>query len=127
MPRILIIDDDDNYAQLASSYLRISGMRDGVVVHAASTSAAIHRLKDFPADIVFLDNRIPPQRDFRSGLKALREAGYEGPVIVQSACTADDVFEEARQLGAAEVIDKFHLDDVMLVNLLRKHAPRSLN
>jgi CheY-like chemotaxis protein len=126
-PRILIIDDDVHYAELASAYLRLSGLGHGTVEHADTMDAGLRRLRDLAPDLVFLDNRIPPQTDFRSGLRALREAGFGGPVIVQSACTADDVFDDARRLGAAEVIDKFLLSDELLMSLLRRHAPNCLN
>ena len=126
-PRILIVDDDDQYALLIITYLRLTGLPDAVVEHAHSTAEGISRLGKFAPNLVLLDNRIPPQLDFRPGLRALREAGYDGPVIVQSACTADDVFEDARRLGAAEVIDKFEMSEALLVTLLKKHAPRSIN
>ncbi len=126
-PRILIIDDDVHYAELASTFLRLSGFGDGVVDHAYTMDAGLRRLRECVPDIVLLDNRLPPETDFRSGLQALREAGFDGPVVVQSACTADDVFSDARRLGAAEVIDKFHMNDELLLSLLRRHAPNSLN
>jgi CheY-like chemotaxis protein len=121
-PRILILDDDDHYALLFSAYLKLSGVEDGIVEHAASCQQAIDRLQSFTPDVIFLDNRIPPHQDFRGGLKALRDAGYKGPVIVQSACIADEIFDQARQLGVAEVIDKFEMCEDRLVALLDKHT-----
>lgn len=121
-PRILILDDDDHYALLFSAYLKLSGVEDGAVEHAASTDSAVERLRNFTPDVVFLDNRIPPHADFRPGLKALRDAGYKGPVVVQSACLADEIFDEAGKLGVAEVIDKFEMSDVRLMQLLDKHT-----
>jgi CheY-like chemotaxis protein len=121
-PRILILDDDDHYALLFSTYLKLSGVEGGAVEHAASTDSAVQRLRSFPADMVFLDNRMPPHADFRPGLRALREAGYNGPVIVQSACIVDEIFDEAAKLGVAEVIDKFEMSDVRLIQLLQKHT-----
>jgi CheY-like chemotaxis protein len=125
-PRILILDDDDHYALLFSAYLKLSGVEGGAVEHAASTDSAVERLHNFAPDMVFLDNRIPPHADFRPGLKALREAGYNGPVIVQSACVADEIFDEAAKLGVAEVIDKLEMSDVRLMQLLQKHAAFSI-
>jgi CheY-like chemotaxis protein len=124
-PRILILDDDDHYALLFSAYLKLSGVENGTVEHAASSEQAVDRLQSFTPDVIFLDNRIPPHQDFRGGLKALRDAGYEGPVIVQSACIADQIFDEALELGIAEVIDKFEMSESRLVALLNKHVPAS--
>jgi CheY-like chemotaxis protein len=125
-PRILILDDDEHYAQLFSAYLKLSGIKGGEVQHAASAKDVGERLRQFLPDLVFLDNRIPPYTDFRPGLKALRDAGYDGPVVVQSACVADEVFDEAPQLGVAEVIDKFDMNEVLLLKLLRKHSASTM-
>jgi hypothetical protein len=35
-PRILILDDDDHYALLFSTYLKLGGIEGGVVEHATS-------------------------------------------------------------------------------------------
>jgi CheY-like chemotaxis protein len=126
-PKILILDDDDHYAMLFSAYLKLSKVEGGAVEHATTTAEAVAYLRDFMPDMVFLDNRIPPHSDFRDGLRALREAGYAGPVIVQSACVVDGVFDEAKKLGVAEVIDKFEMSEAKLMNLLQKHTPFSRN
>jgi CheY-like chemotaxis protein len=121
-PRILILDDDDHYTLLFSTYLKLSGVEGGAVEHAASTDRAIERLRAFAPDVIFLDNRIPPHPDFRSGLKALRDAGYQGPIVVQSACVADEIFDEAGKLGVAEVIDKLEMSEDRLIKLLKKYT-----
>jgi CheY-like chemotaxis protein len=121
-PRILILDDDDQYAFLFATYLKLGKVEGGTVAHATSAEMAIAQLAVFRPDVIFLDNRVPPHADFRPALKALRQAGYGGPVIVQSACVADDVFEEAKGFGVAEVIDKFEMNEDRLIQLLKKHA-----
>lgn len=121
-PQILILDDDDQYAFLFATYLRLGNVEGGRVEHAGSAEQAIEQLAQFTPDVIFLDNRIPPHADFRSPLKALRQAGYGGPVVVQSACVADDVFADAKGLGVAEVIDKFEMCEDRLVQLLKKHT-----
>jgi CheY-like chemotaxis protein len=121
-PRILILDDDDQYAFLFSTYLKLSRVEGGKVEHATSAEKAIEQLAEFTPDVVFLDNRIPPHADFRFALKALRQAGYSGPVVVQSACLADEILDDAQSLGVAEVIDKFVLTEELLIQLLKKHT-----
>ena len=121
-PRILILDDDDQYAFLFSTYLKLGKVDGGRVAHATSAEMAVAQLKEFTPDLIFLDNRIPPHADFRPALRALRQAGYDGPVVVQSACVADDVFEEAKNLGVAQVIDKFDMSEDRLIQLLKKHT-----
>jgi DNA-binding response OmpR family regulator len=121
-PRILILDDDDHYALLFAAYLKLANVEGGMVEHAPSTQQAVEQLSRFTPDLVFLDNRVPPHADFRPGLKALRDAGYAGPVVVQSACVTDEVFDEAEKLGVAQVIDKFEMNEGLLVELLQKHA-----
>jgi CheY-like chemotaxis protein len=112
-PRILILDDDDQYAFLFSTYLKLGKVDGGRVAHATSAEMAIAQLNEFTPDLIFLDNRIPPHADFRPD---------DGPVVVQSACVADDVFEEAKGLGVAEVIDKFDMSEDRLIHLLKKHT-----
>jgi CheY-like chemotaxis protein len=126
-PRILILDDDDQYAFLFSTFLKLGKVEGGTVEHATSAEQAIEQLKEFRPDIIFLDNRIPPHADFRSALNALREAGYKGPVIVQSACVADEILDNARSLGVAEVIDKFEMSEHRLIQLLEKHTSYGAN
>jgi CheY-like chemotaxis protein len=121
-PRILILDDDDQYAFLFSTYLKLGRVEGGRVAHATSTEMAVAQLAEFMPDMIFLDNRIPPHADFRAALTALRQAGYGGPVVVQSACVADDVFEDAKSLGVADVIDKFELSEDRLIQLLKEHT-----
>ena len=121
-PHILILDDDDHYALLFSTYLKLSGVKGGIVEHAVSTEEAVARLRSFKPDVIFLDNRVPPHSDFRSGLRAIRGAGYEGPVVVQSACTVDEVLDDAAKLGVAEVIDKLEMSDIRLMEILQKHT-----
>ena len=121
-PRILILDDDDQYAFLFSTYLKLGKVEGGRVAHATSAEMAIAQLAEFTPDVIFLDNRIPPHADFRPALRALRQAGYGGPVVVQSACVADDVFDDAQSLGVADVIDKFEMSEDRLIQLLKKHT-----
>lgn len=121
-PRILILDDDDHYALLFSAYLKLSGVEGGTVQHASSTESAVEQLPHFAPDMVFLDNRIPPYSDFRTSLSTLRNAGYKGPIVVQSACLADKIFDEAKRLGVAEVVDKLEMNDHRLIELLERHT-----
>ncbi len=101
-PRILILDDDDHYALLFSTYLKLGGVEGGEVEHATSAKSGVERLRALCAGSgVSRQRAFLPIRTLRPGLKALRDAGYEGPVVVQSACAADEVFDEAPRLGVA--------------------------
>lgn len=115
--RILVVDDDRMQNELMSAYCVRLGLDlslDCVLtVNDAIASIGAHR-----PDIVFLDNRIPPEVDFRSSIERIRSAGYDGTVIVQSVVTDDPVFDDAGALGIACVVDKFELRENRLRELV---------
>jgi len=66
----------------------------------------------------FLDNRIPPDSDFRNGFENIRRAGYSGPVIVNSVTVDDPTLRDAIALGVSRVVNKFDLREETLRELI---------
>jgi CheY-like chemotaxis protein len=119
--RILVVDDDRMENEIMSAFLSQLGTEleaeCALSIEEAIESISVHR-----PDIVFLDNRIPPDIDFRNGYERIRKAGYDGAIIVHSVVTDDPVFEEAAALGVSRVVDKFHLRKDSLRELVAAHC-----
>jgi response regulator of citrate/malate metabolism len=115
--RILVVDDDRMQNEIISVYL--AKIRAELIVdYALTIEEAITFIAANTPDIIFLDNRIPPDIDFRNGIERIRQAGYGGPVIVQSVAVDDPVLDNAGAHGVIRVVDKFDLREDMLGELV---------
>ena len=122
--RVLIVDDDRMQLELIRIHLAQAGL-DLSMKCALTIEDAVLSITEQQPDIVFLDNRMPPDLDFRNGFGLLREAGYRGPVIVNSVTIDDPVMEEAGAFGVTRVVDKFDLRDELLRELVFTYGPAS--
>ncbi len=120
MTVILIIDDDSNIVELYSAFIKAEGKTSWQIKGIDQVEKAIDFIKSTPPDIIFLDNKIPPQTDFRQPLADIKATGFTGPVIIQSAATELDIFDQAEALGAAMVMDKWQVHSETLVELIEK-------
>jgi CheY-like chemotaxis protein len=121
---VLIVDDDRIQIDLIAGYLE--GLKIDLRTEFALTiDAAAASISARPPDIVFLDNRIPPDIDFRNGVDVIRRAGFNGPVIVNSVTVDDPVLQSAGSLGVCRVVDKFSLREEMLRELIATYRPRA--
>ena len=120
-PSILIIDDDDLVVQLMAANLEICGLGDVCVRYAATLNDALYIVSHETPAMIFLDNRVPPHADFRPIYHALRNSGYRGPVIIQSACIANDIFKDAPRMGISAVVDKLQINDEIVSRLVSQH------
>lgn len=100
-PVVLVIDDDPPLRRMLSLTLRDGGF---AVLPAADGQAALDLLAADPSlpDAIVLDLEMPVM-DGRAFFRALRERGFEVPVIVVSAYGARTA---QRQLGAESYLDK---------------------
>ena len=109
--RILVIDDEPLVADVMAEALRLE---DHDVVVASSGEEGLRVIAQKPPDAVFLDI-VMPGMDGIEVLRAIREGHPELPVIILSGWVSQSQPEEARRLGATDVISK----PVPLENLTR--------
>ncbi|WBY15513.1 response regulator [Erythrobacteraceae bacterium WH01K] len=129
MAHILIVDDDELIAEMASEILITKGHACGWVT---SGEEALDLLKWRRPDLMLLDQGMPGM----SGAKVLREVRgsknlYDLPVIMFTAMTGAGDEEQARYNGAQDYIrkpfdPKFMLLKVKQVLAARAESPKHL-
>jgi len=106
-PRVLMVEDHPDIADLYQLKLQLEGYRVAV---ASDGAAGLSMARSLIPDLILLDIHMP-QLDGLQVLAALREdkTTDDLPVVV---CSEDDnpqLIEEARRLGAAAYLVKAHL------------------
>ncbi len=102
--RILLVEDDPDTARLITGALR-SGAEQFEVAAASSVRAALEQLAAQPVDCVLLDYRLP-DADGLEGLRHIRQAYPDVPVIVVTGAGSEEVAVEALKLGASDYLVK---------------------
>jgi CheY-like chemotaxis protein/curved DNA-binding protein CbpA len=120
---VLCVDDDRNLCEILSKTLAGEGYE---VRTAHDGEAALHRLREGPADLVLLDLLLP-KRDGFSVLEVLRAAPAPlstTPVVLISGCSRTPQYvERANALGVAEFLTK-PVPLEALLEVTAKHARR---
>lgn len=113
--RILLVDDEPAFRQLAQSWLQNSGYQ---VVTAADLTEARQQLKQFDADLILLDLSLPPQFNPQHTLQALPEF-IARPVIILTGHAERQLALDAIALGAWDFIAKPVDPDLLAVVIKR--------
>ncbi len=123
MPKVLVVDDDENVRALISEALRKNGC---VAKCASSGEEAVEIMRDEFFDVVVSDIVMPPRRDVgtitdlkrsllmpeRDGLEAImtiRDHYPEAKIIAISGSlpdSADEFLAKAKALGASKALKK---------------------
>lgn len=101
-PRVLLVDDEEEYVEIVAERLRQRGFR---VAAAYSAHEALERLARDQYDAVVLDMMMP----VLGGMEALKRIRAEHPsvaVIVQTGLATQERQETAARLGAAALMEK---------------------
>lgn len=109
-PRILLVDDDIDFAESQAEFLEIKGFH---ITLAFSGEEGLKRVQEAEFDMVLLDMKMPGM----NGIECLVEMRKLKPgirVAMVSAFTQQDFVNQALQSGALAVISK----PVVLANLL---------
>lgn len=115
MPRIILVEDDDDTAGLVSERLADGGFDVATYDRIADAAAG---LRDGGADLLVLD-RIVPDGDTIELLRTLRTSGRETPCLFISALTSVNQRVDALEAGA----DDYLVKPFALVELVaRAHA-----
>ncbi len=107
--RVLVVDDNDDFAQLVQHFLIPLGVR----VEAASNGReALVMAKDCKYDVILLD-LVMPDLDGLQVVERLRGDGYGQPIIAITAQALSQQQDEAIQAGC----DGYYAKPVSLVKL----------
>lgn len=121
--RILLVDDEPAFRQLAQSWLQHSGYQ---VQTAADLTAARSALNGFDADLILLDLSLPPEFDPKHTLAALAEFNSR-PVIILTGHAERQLALDAIALGAWDFIAKPVDPDLLAVVIKRALSKHQLD
>src|SRR5439155_25468106 len=102
--RILLVEDDADTARLLAGALGSAG-EPFEVSAVRSVRGALQDLAEHPADCVLLDYRLPDAEGLE-GLRHIRQAHPDVPVIVVTGAGSEEVAVEAMKLGASDYLVK---------------------
>ena len=115
MPRVLVIDDNDDFRKLALLWFQIHGIE---ALGAANGVEGLEMQRKDPAQIVVTDIFMPE----KEGIETIQDLRREFPAAKIIAMTGResltdyDVFQVARELGAVKTLKKpFKLDELVAV------------
>ncbi len=120
--RILIVDDEDEFASLLSERLSARGLR---VDTANSGPAAIEKVKSDSFDVVVLD-MVMPGMDGIETLKGLRDQAPDLQVILLTGHATVEKGVSAMKLGAADFLEKPAELEELLVKIREARSRKML-
>ncbi|MCM2321978.1 MAG: response regulator [Oligoflexia bacterium] len=100
--RILLVDDDQDFAMAAADILRKGGIE---VRTAQDANAALVALQEFEADVIVSDLAMPLMRGDQL-LAELRKGGYRKPFILMTGFTEMTDIAEAMHLDVSDYLVK---------------------
>ena len=103
--RLLLVDDNENQHELFRCYTTTAD--DFELGHASDIQQAAEEIKSDAPDVVFLDNRLHPHEDFRETVPLIREAGFEGKIVLISSDVDHPVFHLAGDFSVHSCINEF--------------------
>jgi CheY-like chemotaxis protein len=122
--RLLYIDDTAFDRLMLERCLRSASLPGVTLETAATVEIGLQVLAVRMPDLLFLDNRIPPYRDFEQVLPLLRAAGYAGPIVLLTGLPTELMHQQLAEPGPVlAVLDKQHLAPQQLVDVLAR-VPR---
>ena len=109
MVSVLVLDDDVHIVRLLGNILRMEGFQ---VIETWQGEKALALISREAPDVIILDLNMP-EMDGRTFYRAARTAGYQGPVVICSAFSADSARFE---LGAEASLGKpFDPDELLAI------------
>jgi two-component system chemotaxis response regulator CheY len=100
-PRVLVIDDDDELAEVMRQALRESGYAVATVRHGA---AALELIGQIQPDLILLDLRMPIMDGWSFVTQYRRSGKWNGRIVLVSG--HPDVREVSQRLGADAYVGK---------------------
>ena len=113
MPRVLVIDDNDDFRKLALLWFQIHGIEAEGAVNGIQ---GLEFQRRQPASVIVTDIFMPEKEGIET-IQDLRREFPEAKIIAMTgreSLTDYDVFQVARELGAVKTFKKpFKLDDLV--------------
>ena len=107
--RLLVVDDDADYAKMAAQFVRVSGAWPGADIQLAhSYEQALDALTSGAFDVALLDYWLGA-RDGLSLLREVRQRGIDTSAIMLTGRGAEEVAVESMKAGAADYLSKANL------------------
>jgi DNA-binding response OmpR family regulator len=123
--RVLVVEDDDEIAQVLQRSLRMEGYE---VRTAADGLAALDAHRDYAPDLLILDLGLP-HMDGMDVARKLRDDGDDTPILILTARDAVDSRVEGLDVGGDDYLVKpFERQELLarLRALLRRRPPRGM-
>jgi len=108
-PRILVVDDEPNIAELLSAALSFEGYNVGI---AATGAEALEQVRAFRPNLVMLDVMLP-DFDGTEVCRRLRNQGEQVPIVFLTARDAVQDKVEGLSMGDDYVTKPFSIDELM--------------
>jgi DNA-binding response OmpR family regulator len=115
---ILIIEDEMVDAERLTATLRVLFGYQADIHYAATLEDALGNIDEQSPSVIFLDDILKPSGDASHSIPKLREAGYEGPIIVVSGEVTHRCRRRLLTEGACDVIHKDDVDSVRVAEAL---------
>ena len=125
--RVLLIDDDPAEHILLQRKLQKADDVSIDLDYVADIGSAVDVVKSGGVDMVFLDNRLVPNNDFRETAPLLRQAGFVGPIGIISSDISGKYFEEFRDYGVDFKIGKGEIDASVIAFVVTEYTRDQLS
>ncbi|MBU4530674.1 MAG: response regulator [Hoeflea sp.] len=125
--KILLVDDDPAEHLLLKRTLEKVDGPPIELDYVGDIDSAVECVKAGDIDIVFLDNRLVPNNDFRETAPQLREAGYVGPIGIISSDISGSYFQQFPDFGVDFRIGKDEIDRTAISFIISEYTRDQLS
>ena len=121
---LLAIEDDLGHAELLRRRLECVVELEFDYTHCSTPEQGLQALADHPIDAILVDYRLGA-RTAVEVVKAIRDTGYSGPVIVLTSLRDDGIAKLLFDAGADDYLDKNDLSSAVLAPILERIRTRA--
>ena len=125
--RILLVDDDPAEHILLKRKLKSAEDSSIDLDYVSDIGSAVDVVKAGGIDMIFLDNRLVPNNDFRETAPQLRGAGFIGPIGIISSDISGRYFEQFRDYGVDFKIGKDEIDGTVINFIINEYTQDQLS
>ena len=125
--KVLLVDDDPAEHVILKRKLNASEGANIDLDYVGDIASAVDAVKGGDIDMVFLDNRLVPNNDFRETAPQLRQAGFIGPIGIISSDISGAYFEKFREFGVDFKIGKEEIDGTVINFIVSEYTRDQLS